>query len=102
MSDKIKSALPKLQLLVKSVDLILFLANLIENSIDKKTKKGDPAIDKKALLVQVYQKLFPLSSQDDLAWVSSTVQSLYSQGLIKKTPLSTKIKLWCCGKKNKN
>ena len=100
-SDKIKSALPKLQLLVKSVDLVLFIANLVENSISQKKNKGDPPVDKKGLVCQIYQRLFPLSSPDDLLWVGSTVQSLYSSGLIKKTPYSKQMKLWCFGPKKK-
>ena len=61
-------------------ELLIFLCSCVENSVDKKDKTK---IDKKALVFEVLDKLFEMSS-DDKAILSASIEFLHSNKLIKK------------------
>jgi hypothetical protein len=61
-------------------ELLIFLCSCVENSVDKKDKTK---INKKALVFEVLDKLFEMSS-DDKAILSASIEFLHSNKLIKK------------------
>jgi len=61
-------------------ELLIFLCSCVENSVDKKDKTK---IDKKALVFEVLDKLFEMSS-DDKTILSASIEFLHSNKLIKK------------------
>jgi uncharacterized protein YlaI len=61
-------------------ELLIFLCSCVENSVDKKDKNK---INKKALVFEVLDKLFEMSS-DDKSIISASIEFLHSNKLIKK------------------
>lgn len=62
-------------------ELCVFICRCIENALECKKKK----IDKKTLAFEVYDKLFEMSS-DDRAIISTLIDFLCNNKLIKKIP----------------
>jgi hypothetical protein len=60
-------------------ELLIFVCNCIENALDVK-------VDKKTLALQIYEKLFDELSQDDAAILSSSIDFLCNNKLVKKMP----------------
>lgn len=60
-------------------ELLIFVCNCIENALDIK-------MDKKVLALQIYEQLFDELSPDDKAILSSSIEFLWSNKLIKKMP----------------
>ena len=67
-------------------ELLIFLCSCVENSVDKKDKIK---INKKALVFEVLDKLFDMSS-DDKAIISASIEFLHSNKLIKKVGILKK------------
>lgn len=65
-------------------ELLIFVCNCIENALDVK-------MDKKMLALMIYEKLFDELSHDDKEIISSSIEFLWSNKLIKKMP---KVKKW--------
>ena len=60
-------------------ELLIFVCNCIENALDVR-------MDKKVLALQIYEQLFEELSQDDKSILSSSIEFLWSNKLIKKMP----------------
>lgn len=60
-------------------ELLIFVCNCIENALDVK-------MDKKSLALQIYTQLFDELSPDDKAILSSSIEFLWTNKLIKKMP----------------
>jgi len=60
-------------------ELLIFVCNCIENALDVK-------MDKKVLALQIYEQLFDELSHDDKSILSSSIEFLWSNKLIKKMP----------------
>ena len=89
ISDRIKSAVPELASLHKSIELLKTVCNCVENSgLNKKKHK---TIDKKQLVIAIYRKLYPQISDKDIADLSAQIEDLINNGLIKKIPYSKRV-----------
>jgi hypothetical protein len=66
----------------KFLDLLSYIANLIENFVKKKDD-----IDKKQLLIKIYKKVYPNISDADLQTILDNLQHLYDTGQVKKISL---------------
>ena len=66
----------------KFLDLLSYIANLIENFVKKKDD-----IDKKKLLIKIYKKVYPNISEADLQTILDNLQHLYDTGQVKKISL---------------
>ena len=69
----------------KNIELIHYLATLIEAIVDKKYD-----IDKMALLKEILLQLIPNITNDELLFVENTIDYMLSQKLIKKLPILKK------------
>jgi hypothetical protein len=68
-----------------NIELIHYLATLIEAIVDKKYD-----IDKMALLKEILSQLIPNIINDELLFVENTIDYMLSQKLIKKIPILKK------------
>ena len=73
-------------------ELLIFVCNCIENALDVK-------MDKKTLALQIYEELFEISP-DDKAILSSSIDFLCNNKLVKKMPTVKKVAsiIWHWGK----
>lgn len=74
-------------------ELLIFVCNCIENALDVK-------MDKKTLALQIYDELFEELSKDDKAIISSSIDFLCNNKLIKKMPTVKKVvkTIWYWGR----
>lgn len=70
-----------------SIELLLMVCNMIENSIDNAGKKEKLKIDKKALAMQIMASLFGTLPANDVASIGSSIEFLHDNGQIVKIPL---------------
>jgi hypothetical protein len=68
-----------------NLELIHYLATLIEAIVDKKHN-----IDKMTLLKEILSQLFPSITNDELLFAENTIEYMLSQNLIKKIPILKK------------
>lgn len=69
----------KYNLLKFDNELLIFVCNCIENTLDVK-------MDKKVLALQIYEQLFGELSHDDKVIISSSIDFLCNNKLVKKMP----------------
>jgi hypothetical protein len=67
------------QKLKNDPELILLICRILE----VKLPKNDTNIDKKELVVSIYQKIFGAITPEEIATLKSSVQFLYDNGKIK-------------------
>ena len=67
----------------KMLDLLSYIANLVENLVKDKYQ-----IDKKNILVKIYKLVFPDITDEDIAAILENLQHLYDAGEIKKISTS--------------
>lgn len=68
------------------LDLLIYVANLVENMI----KKGDK-IDRNEMIIKIYKDVFPTITEEQLHIINIHIQSLHDNKLIKKIPLYKKV-----------
>jgi hypothetical protein len=88
IKQDIVNAIQSIKSLVLSpsnLELIHYLATLIEAIVDKKHN-----IDKMTLLKEILLQLFPSTTNDELVFAESTIEYMLSQKLIKKIPILKK------------
>jgi hypothetical protein len=68
-----------LPILKLDLELLSYVCNLVENLVKKKTQ-----IDKKALVLEIFSKLFPDISTDDIQQIDKNIEYLFENGKINK------------------
>lgn len=74
----------------KMLDLLEYIANLVENFVAKKDK-----INSEDLIKRIYKEIFPQITDEDMGFVVYNIQSLRDRGLIKRIPFLRK--MWYYG-----
>jgi hypothetical protein len=67
-----------------STELLLLVCNMIEHCVDNKGKKESLKIDKKSLLVAIYNGLFGNLSPIDCEMLSKSIEFLHDHGHIHR------------------
>ncbi len=71
------------------IDLLKYIAEIIENQIPKKAKHDkDSSPNKMEILIEIWKKLFPNSSQVEIDQAKSIVEYLLKHKMVIKTKLS--------------
>jgi hypothetical protein len=65
-------------------DIILFIANQIENSFDKSKSVSHEKINKKDIFIQILKKVIPSIQPHEEQIILSILEHLHSSGMIKK------------------
>jgi len=80
-----------------NMELLLLVCNLIENSgINNKEKCDKLKIDKKQLLIQIYNTLYGSITPADCDQLSKSIEFLWDNGHIHRHP-TWKMMLYCVG-----
>jgi len=69
-----------------STELLMLVCNMIEHSIDNKSKKDKLKIDKKSLLISIYKSLFGELSPADCEMLSKNIEFLHDNNHIHREP----------------
>jgi DNA replication protein DnaD len=69
-----------------STELLMLVCNMIEHSIDNKSKKDKLKIDKKSLLISIYKGLFGELSPADCEMLSKNIEFLHDNNHIARQP----------------
>jgi len=83
--DQIVTAAQKILTAIEkptSLDLIHYVASIIENVITKASQ-----IDKMSLVIEVFQKLFPEITSEEITEIQEAVEFLLAQNMIKNIPV---------------
>jgi len=64
-------------------ELLIFICSCVENTVDNKK------IDKKTLVLDIYRRLYDLSTEEHLV-ISKSIDFLCDNALVKKIPAITK------------
>ena len=80
IGDKIK-CIPSIQPLKGDLEVLKLRCNAVENSISSNPKK---AVDKKALVIEILRRVFPITTDGEFALLASQIQMLFDNNLIKK------------------
>ena len=65
-------------------ELLIFIMNCVENTINSKK------IDKKTIVIEIFTKLFPSASAEELVILGETIDFICNNGLIQATPFIKK------------
>ena len=69
--------IPKFQDLQQDVELILFICSSVENGL-----KNDVKTDKKQMVLDIMNKIFPTLTQEEQTFIGNTIQFLFNNGAI--------------------
>lgn len=69
----------------KYPDLLLYVANLVENMVRKKDK-----INNNDMIINIYKEVFPSITEDEIQHLLNAIQHLRDNKLIQKIPIYKK------------
>lgn len=97
IAGRIKSSVPRLaELGHRNEELLLLIANCLENTVQKSHK-----LDKMDLLKECVRSIFPLCTDKDLEEVEGLVLFFLDNKMIKKVPFFKKLRKWLFSSKKK-
>ena len=88
--NDVKTNIPEFEEHKLDCEMILRICNIVEYLVKKKYK-----VDKKQVVLHVFELLFPDITNDNLDFVSNTIDFLFQHDQIKQVKMISKIALGC-------
>ena len=89
--NKILGAITAMPAIIRAqkhnMELLTMISNMVEHKIDNKGKKDKLKIDKKALVVEIYNALYGTLNPQDVQTLMDNIEYLHSNDKIIKYPL---------------
>lgn len=82
--------IPNIAEIQHNIELVEYVCNLIENSVKKNNRKSKSRVDKKKVVIRIFQTFFGLDDRQ-VEILDGQIDYLYQNGQIARLPLSQRL-----------
>ena len=82
--------IPNIAEIQHNIELVEYVCNLIENSVKKNNRKSKSRVDKKKVVIRIFQSFFGLDDRQ-VEILDGQIDYLYQNGQIARLPLSQRL-----------